>query len=416
MVSADVGRVSRSRLHGRLATVGVAYIALTYFLWTPFDVAVRGIGSPGRVIAVAIAAYALSAFALYLVFTRPVSATDRSVTLLVLWLAVAFLLSIALRGGILGAREFTGNYVFRMLIVVSALAVGLRVGEAGALVPKVAKKVGLLIVVTLLSMMVLALVRGVYAEIYVGQGVRAVGTPGGAPVQAYLLAFSVPLLLLVRSAGWRNALVALTVVAVALTYRRGPLLCAIVPIAVMPFVDRHRSSGRRWYFDMSLLGVVAVSVVSVIGSDALFGRWEALARGDAWALSERDVIYPVLLSEVFPPSWSIVFGQGVGAPAEVLGAVLGREIFAHNDWLELLVSVGLFGTLPYLLIHYVAVREVSAGLRADRYVGVAAVGLYLQFLLAGWIEGTLYAAQHGAYLTFFLGTSIGWCRRVRHGS
>lgn len=77
--------------------------------------------------------------------------------------------------------------------------------------------------------------------------------------------------------------------------------------------------------------------------------------------SGRDVIWSVILSE-----WSAgtnvfnwLFGYGFGG-----GIILTESHFAHNDWLELLSSLGVYGVILYALLFIVGFN-IWSGLKKD---------------------------------------------------
>lgn len=393
----------------------VAGLALTYFMWTPWDVPVRGMGADWAVLAVGVAAVAMAGMAPFAVLAPGVGSEGKQINLLLGWLLVSLAVALALHGGILGPADYTGNFPFRFLVVVTALGAGHRLGATGFVTARGGKVVGLVIVGVVSGMMAYALALGVVANNYTTQGVNPVGTASGDAVQAYLIAYSAPLLFFIRTGWIRSATYVLAVGAVALTFRRGPLICVLVPIAILPFLDRRSASRRTWQLDVLFFAIVSLVAVSILGPERVFARWIGLFEGESWALSERDLIYPILLSQLLSFDLDLVFGHGVGSTVQFLNAGLGRPIFAHNDWLEVATSLGLFGLLPFVLLHAVLARGVLAALRADRYTGLVAVALYLQFALSNWIEGLLYAAQHGALLMFFLGVSLGASVLVRRG-
>ncbi len=397
----------------RLWSLVVAYVAVVYFLWTPFDVPVRALGATGSTAAVGIAGLVLGIFLPFVILARPVGLDGRRIWVLSAWLVFAVLTSTVLHGGILGPREYTGNFLFRTLLVLASLAVGHRLACMGLITPRTAALVGTCIVLSVGFMMGLALLQGTAADQYRTQGLRPIGTPSGSAVQSYLLAYAAPLLFFMRAALPRTSLFLLSVGAVLLTYRRGPFAAVVVPLLLLPFVDRRASSGRRWYLDVLVFVAAAAAVGLVFDFEAVFVRWVALFQGKAWALSERDVLYPLLVSQIFPMDWESILGHGIGATVVFAGEWLGRDIFAHNDWLELAVSVGLLGVVPFFLLHVALLRGLLKGLQTNRYVGVVGVALYGQFFLSNWTEGVLYAAQHGALLMFFLGACLGWSRRRR---
>lgn len=397
-------------------SLSVATFAFVYFVWTPWDVPVRALGDAWTVLAVGVAAGALAAIAPYALVAPSVGSEGRRINLVVTWLIVSLVVALATHGGLLGPRDYTGNFPFRFLVVIAALAAGHRLGATGFVTPRMAKLVGSSVVLMVGGMMAYALALGVVANNYATQGVNPVGTASGDAVQAYLLAYAAPLVFYFRTGWIRSSLYLLAVGAVALTFRRGPLVCVLAPIALLPFFDKRRSSGRRWQLDIALFAAAAFVAVSFIGFDRVFARWIALVQGEAWALSERDLIYPILGSQLMGLDFELMFGHGVGSTVQFLNAGLGRPIFAHNDWLEVATSFGLFGLAAFVLLHTVLVRGVYGALRVDRYTGLVALALYLQFAMSNWIEGLLYAAQHGALLMFFLGASLGSTIHARERS
>lgn len=395
-------------------SVVVGGVAVSYFLWTPFDVPVRSLGSVGNLVAVSITAGAMVAFLGFGALMRPVGRHGRRLSLTVLLLTSAWLVALVLNGGVLGPRDYTGNFLFRVATVLFALLSGHRLAASGRLKPSAGILVGTGIVLAVGAMMMLAAIQGVTVDAYRNQGVQPIGTASGDAVQVYLVAFAAPLLLLIRATSVRVGLYLMAVAVVAATFRRGPLICVLFPVAILPFLDKSRLSGRRWYIDFFSFSVAGITAGVAIGIDRIFARWIALFQGQGYALSERDVIYPALLSQVFPFDLQTVFGHGVGSTVQILGRMLGRDIFAHNDWLELLVSVGLYGIGAFLLLHFVLARAVWQAVHLNRRIGLVAVALYGQFFLANWIEGVLYGAQHGALLLFFLGATLGWCQLSDH--
>ncbi len=390
-----------------------ANFALAYFLWTPLDVPVRASGQVGGFIGIAVAAAALFAFSTFALANRGVGREGRQMGRLVLWILLAIGVSLAYHGGVLGPTEYTGNFVFRNVIVLSALIVGHRLAAAGHLKPRGAKMVGVGIVAAIAVMMGMALASGVVANNYVTQGVNPLGTASGEAVQAYIVAYAVPLLFLIKTDWVRSAFFGIAIAAVAMTFRRGALIVALVPILAQPFLDSSRTSGRRWQFDLLFFAVLGAIAIPALGFDRIFARWIGLLQGEAWALSERDLIYPLLVFQWLPLDLDFLIGHGIGSTVVFLEAGIGRPIFAHNDWLELMTGVGLFGILPFIFLHFVLASGAYRALKTDRYVGFVAVALYLQFALSNWIEGLLYAAQHGAMLMFFLGACLGWAERLR---
>lgn len=391
----------------------MAKLAILYFLWTPFDVSVRSSGTTGAMLAVVIAGATLACFLGLLLLASPTSREGRRMKFLILCLLGAAMLSMFIHGGTLGPTEYTGNFPFRAGLVLASLGVGYHLAAKRYVKPQHGALVGGAIITCIVSMMVVAYLLGIETQVYRGQGVRVFGTISGESIQPYLLAFAAPLVFLIRRSWLRAAIFFVACAGVAASFRRGPFLCVLIPIFLMPLLDKRRESGRAWWIDIGLVGGLGTIAIAAVGFERVFARWIAFRTGQSWALSERDLIYPVLIERIAPFEWSFIVGHGIGSTVVFLGEALGRRIFGHNDWLELLISLGLLGLIPFVLLHILLFRGAMASLSVDRYIGIVALSLYSQLAISHWMEGIIFAAQHGALLMFFLGASIGWTSQYR---
>jgi hypothetical protein len=393
---------------GPAASAVTSTVVLLYLLWTPIDVLVRSSGPHGQVAAVGVAAGALVCFLAYYLLTPALGDTGRVLKWLVMLYFCAVGLSLIIRGGILGPTEYTGNFVFRTAVVFSALVVGYHVALRGYLNERGAVAACVAIVAFIVGSMIVGLLSGKSVIAYVGQGVTALGTATGEAIQPYIIAYSAPLLLLIRHNVLRPLLLFAAIAGAAATFRRGAFVCAVIPLAIMLLADRPSQSQRHWWYDASMAAAGTAVVLWVVGADLVFARWIGIVSGQTWALSERDLIYPILAPKAFALDWTLLFGHGIGSSVVYLDDMLGRRIFAHNDWLEVMLSVGLFGAVPLIALHIVLIVSVVNGLRIDRRIGVVALAFYLQLSVSHLIEGVVFAAQHGVVLMALFGATLGW--------
>ena len=80
-------------------------------------------------------------------------------------------------------------------------------------------------------------------------------------------------------------------------------------------------------------------------NDELISRINAMiSENDS---SGRDVIWSLIISEWSNKSniFNLLFGYGYGG-----AIILTGSLFAHNDWLELLSSLGIYGVLLYFIL------------------------------------------------------------------
>lgn len=135
---------------------------------------------------------------------------------------------------------------------------------------------------------------------------------------------------------------------ILLSLKRGAILCGIITIPL--FI---RLLTKHFHINKSIIALLVV-LVSIIGiyfiqqaikeNGYIAKRVEQTKEGDS---SGRDQITVNTWNAVgnFGIS-SIIFGRGINYSMKINGN------YAHNDWLEILTSMGLFGCFLYFLTFY----------------------------------------------------------------
>lgn len=145
---------------------------------------------------------------------------------------------------------------------------------------------------------------------------------------------------------WQYIGLLLIVCLVVLSVKRGAILvCSIMSLLFIIRSFGH-SSGRKKFLTIILLTIFFVIVYNFIldymsESDYLMKRIEETREGRS---SGRDGIYTTLWNNFKnqTDSWKYLFGGGVWYTTKLTWTA------AHNDWLEFLIDMGVFGVIVYI--------------------------------------------------------------------
>ncbi len=144
--------------------------------------------------------------------------------------------------------------------------------------------------------------------------------------------------------------------------KRGNILAAVLPtlfFVIMLF----RGKSRRAVF-RTLLLIIIIVVTGVLlyrqflSNDYLLHRMEQTVEGNS---SGRDVIYKHAWAawENSDSMINIIFGYGFNGT--ILHPIM-NGMYAHNDWLEVLVDYGLLGVIFYLFVFwqfFIVIRQTK---------------------------------------------------------
>jgi len=136
------------------------------------------------------------------------------------------------------------------------------------------------------------------------------------------------------------------IVAIFMGAKRGAILIALICLTVffkgsIKIATKNRST--LIFFSIVTLIIVAFIFGYMYTNNAYFNeRITSVFEGDS---SQRDVLYQALwnsYNDVFSLNEKL-FGRGINAPLVLTG------MYAHNDWLEYLMSFGVFGCGIYVI-------------------------------------------------------------------
>lgn len=121
-----------------------------------------------------------------------------------------------------------------------------------------------------------------------------------------------------------------------------------------------RTVSKKYKFRSYLFVFFAILLLSYYAYDLyesnqyLITRMQEVSKGDS---SGRDFIYNNIFNSWYNSNSfiNLLFGFGFAASLKLSG----MQLFAHNDWLELLSNFGILGVLFYLFLFYSAFKALN---------------------------------------------------------
>ena len=165
------------------------------------------------------------------------------------------------------------------------------------------------------------------------------------------------------------------------------------------------------------LPIAVCSIIAVIGfiflpTDQLIGRFSDLAKTDDINADTRAVIWreSAGLVKDYP-----LFGSGLGTYESAymkykhVGPMFTID-YAHNDYLQVLVEIGIIGFLAGLVflgrVFYGAARDtVYARSQEERYLAIACVTALIAILLHSFVDFNLYRSANAMIVAWIAGVA-----------
>lgn len=180
---------------------------------------------------------------------------------------------------------------------------------------------------------------------------------------AYLLLWSLPLLLMLKQTKIVKLMEVLAVTAILITIKRGAIIALIVAIIIYLVGMLKTSKKVNSKSKIIFLGFISICFMSFI----IYMNWGSVAsRLDDTGGSGRDILYSGLLDHYFTGDFlNITFGYGLDSVR-----VFSKELFpatgadwqgvvAHSDWLQYMHDFGLLGIVFMLILHIKFIKLIS---------------------------------------------------------
>lgn len=197
------------------------------------------------------------------------------------------------------------------------------------------------------------------------------------------------------------AIAAISVILIILGSKRGAIVCMVVSLvfSVLYYMYNTRISIQK---ALALLLFVLVGIFLlyrlVEANDYLMYRLE---QTQSVGIGQRSIAYKTLFNHWLYDStgFEFLFGGGTCAAIEIWGN------YAHNDWLELLSSNGLFGVLIYAALFVSFVRFIYKTNISPYYKLSMYLSVLLLFMEAVFSMG--YMSSSNAVFMLLLGALVG---------
>lgn len=158
--------------------------------------------------------------------------------------------------------------------------------------------------------------------------------------------------------------------------KRGALICYAISASVFLWYNLRHSSSRKKFIAF-VLGVCclygAYSYMNfMISTNASFASRFIM---DISNSSGRDDLYSQVLDYISNETsvFRLIFGNGADGSIVLLGN------FAHNDWLEFAINMGILGVLAFFVYNVIFVRTIRYAQNAS--IRMALLFIYIPFVL-----------------------------------
>lgn len=194
---------------------------------------------------------------------------------------------------------------------------------------------------------------------------------------------------------------------IILSGTRMPSALAILFAGFVIMFTSGRDLSMRAKIGLSIIGAGLLAAVLVVYWPNLEARMGGSATGEAVNSSGRETVWPIFEEAI---SKNPLFGRGVGTGAILLleEQEKVRITAAHNEYLRLLVDVGVVGTIIYFLSIGLVMWKEGAAFGQSEWVMV--IGLGLCIAVYSYTDNTLTSPPT---LVLFLALAL-LCRKARY--
>jgi len=222
---------------------------------------------------------------------------------------------------------------------------------------------------------------------------------------SYHMAGLMPLIFFIKHRLIAILSAAFFLIIIFLSLKRGAVLVGafiFASLILRIIFEKNIRNSRLSKFGLPAVCICIIAALYIIytSNEALVNRFELVAsEGDT---SLRDVIWLNILTAWLNEGGltNQLFGYGYAGSIRLSGSH-----FAHNDWIELLASLGFFGVLIYILLFIFAFRAITSINNAgrDRWLWLTIISSWFLITIFSMWYSSLYYAPTSIILAFILG-------------
>jgi hypothetical protein len=181
-------------------------------------------------------------------------------------------------------------------------------------------------------------------------------------VLPYFIVYTFPMLFL-KKGRIQFVVFGIAAVLILLTTKRGPLVSAILAFSVTFFAMNKVSI--KTIFKIVIIVIVASLIFNFFAADQLnqiYNRFDNKSGADM--SSGRYIIWGITIFNWFnSDALSMLFGNGFESSHIVLKSIWGHAISAHNDYIDTLHNLGIFGLLLLSILNFSMVKVTRKALK-----------------------------------------------------
>lgn len=216
---------------------------------------------------------------------------------------------------------------------------------------------------------------------------------------------------------WTPVLIALLVVGVVLSFVRTSLVALVALLGaylVATVGTKRQFRSLLTVFILSAAGFVALWFFQGLVLSRIMGAGESgVSLSDPLAGSGRILVWRAVIAKSFSTFWGSIFGYGPNASFEAVRDSVGPSIWSHNDFLEILITGGLFLFIGYIVLAVWLWRAVGSSRTVApdnhdvRSVVMLGRGMVAAYLILSFFNGILLG-QASVVLACFAALLLGW--------
>jgi len=223
---------------------------------------------------------------------------------------------------------------------------------------------------------------------------------------AYLLLWCLPLLLLFGYSKTNRLLMAIALIAIFMTIKRGAMIASIVAFYVYVFSVLYISKSVKH----KIRTLLFCGFFSVIVSVVVFFNWDIVnERLSDKTGSGRDEMYMSIIENYTNGDLqNLIFGYGLNSVQEFTKTYYGGirldnkvGVAAHSDWIQYIHDFGVFGIIFMVWLHIIFLKLIKYNYRVKSYMFPIALSAYSIFFLT-----TIYSFILNTPNAFYFGIVI----------
>jgi len=191
-------------------------------------------------------------------------------------------------------------------------------------------------------------------------------------------------------------------------------LSALASLALIGILSLSGGSRRTRWLPALAVGALVVVILVVVQPPELVARFADIASTENVSADTRSRIWRESAPLVRDAP---VLGSGLGSYESVftkykIVAPMYRADFAHNDYLQILIELGLVGLLPALALGLVALGGALRSATAtpgepERYLGIGCSGALFALMLHSLADFNLYIPVNALAAAWLVGMCLG---------